>query len=57
MIRKRTKQMAAFLVLYDPSKGKEREMIEALDRWSATRIFRGAWVMEFPPPTSRAGRS
>ena len=34
--------MAAFLVVYDPSKGKEQEMVAALHRWGATRIFRGA---------------
>ena|SRR6516225_5302738 len=39
--------MAAFLVVYDPSKGKEQEMVGALHRWGATRIFRGAWVLEF----------
>ena len=37
--------MAAFLVVYDPSKGKEQEMVAALHRWGATRIFRGAWVL------------
>ena len=37
--------MAAFLVVYDPSKGKEDEMVAALHRWGATRIFRGAWVL------------
>jgi hypothetical protein len=57
MIRKRTKQMAAFLVLYDPSKGKEREMIEALHRWGATRIFRGAWVIEFDSTADLARRA
>ena len=39
--------MAAFLIVYDPSKGKEEEMVAALHRWGATRIFRGAWVLEF----------
>jgi hypothetical protein len=39
--------MATFLVVYDPSKGKEREIVAALHRWGATRIFRGAWVVEF----------
>jgi hypothetical protein len=57
MIRKRRKQMAAFLVVYDPSKGKEREMIEALHRWSATRIFRGAWVIEFDSTADLARRA
>jgi hypothetical protein len=50
--------MAAFLVVYDPSTGNERKMIEALHRWSATRIFRGAWVIEFDSTaTSRVARS
>jgi hypothetical protein len=57
MIRRRTKKMAAFLVVYDPSKGKEREMIEALHRWSATRIFRGAWVIEFDSTADLARRA
>ena len=57
MIRMRTKQMAAFLVVYDPSKGKEREMIAALHRWSATRIFRGAWVIEFDSTADLARRA
>jgi hypothetical protein len=42
MIRKRTKQMAAFLVVYDPSEGKEREMIEALHR-KTYRVRHAAW--------------
>jgi hypothetical protein len=57
MIRKRTKQMAAFLVVYDPSTGNERKMIEALHRWSATRIFRGAWVIEFDSTADLARRA
>ena len=39
--------MAAFLVVYEPSKGNEREMTAALHRWRGARIFRGAWVVEF----------
>jgi hypothetical protein len=46
-----------FLVVYDPSKGKEREMIAALHRWSATRIFRGAWVIEFDSTADLARRA
>ena len=57
MIRKRTKQMAAFLVVYDPSTGNERKMIEALHRWGATRIFRGAWVIEFDSTADLARRA
>ena len=39
--------MTAFLVVYKSSKGKEREMVAALHRWSGACIFRGAWVIEF----------
>jgi len=49
--------MAAFLVVYDPSKGKEREMVEALHRWGARRIFRGAWVIEFDSTADLARRA
>jgi hypothetical protein len=40
--------MAAFLVVYDPSKGKEQEMVAALHRWGVTCVFRGAWVNPSP---------
>jgi hypothetical protein len=49
--------MPAFLVVYDPSTGKEHEMIAALDRWGATRIFRGAWVIEFDSTADLARRA
>ena len=49
--------MAAFLVVYDPSKGKEQEMVGALHRWGATRIFRGAWVLEFDSTADLARRA
>ena len=49
--------MAAFLVVYDPSKGKEPEMVAALHRWGATRIFRGAWVIEFDSTADLARRA
>jgi hypothetical protein len=49
--------MAAFLVVYDPSKGKEQEMVTALHRWGATRIFRGAWVLEFDSTADLARRA
>jgi hypothetical protein len=39
--------MTTFLVVYKSSKGKEREMVAALHRWSGACIFRGAWVIEF----------
>ena len=43
--------------IYDPSKGKEREVIEALHRWGARRIFRGAWVIEFDSTADLARRA
>ena len=49
--------MAAFLVVYDPSKGKERETVAALHRWGATRIFHGAWVIEFDSTADLARRA
>src|SRR5215475_13540380 len=49
--------MAAFLVVYDPSKGKEQEMVAALHRYGATRIFRGAWVLEFDSTPDLARRA
>src|SRR6266403_641694 len=49
--------MAAFLVIYDPSKGKEHEMVAALHRWSGARIFRGAWVIEFDSTADLARRA
>ncbi len=49
--------MAAFLVVYDPSKGKEHEVVAALHRWGATRIFRGAWVIEFDSTADLARRA
>ena len=49
--------MAAFLVVYDPSKGREHEVIAALHRWGATRIFRGAWVIEFDSTADLARRA
>src|SRR6266446_1746406 len=49
--------MAAFLVVYDPSKGKEHEVVAALHRWGATRLFRGAWVIEFDSTADLARRA
>jgi len=49
--------MAAFLVVYDPSKGKEQEMVAALQRLGATRIFRGAWVLKFDSTADLARRA
>jgi hypothetical protein len=49
--------MATFLLVYDPSKGKEEEMVAALHRWGATRIFRGAWVLEFDSTADLARRA
>src|SRR5262249_45540860 len=49
--------MAAFLVVYDPSKGKEQEMVAALHRWGATRIVRGTWVLEFDSTADLARRA
>jgi hypothetical protein len=49
--------MAAFLVVYDPSKGKEHEVVAALHRWGATRLFRGAWVIEFDSNADLARRA
>ena len=49
--------MAAFLVVYDPSKGKEQEMVSALHRWGATCVFRGAWVIEFNSTADLARRA
>ncbi len=49
--------MAAFLVVYEPSKGKEHEVVAALHRWGATRIFRGAWVIEFDSTADLARRA
>ena len=49
--------MAAFLVVYDPSKGKEQEMVAALHRWGATCVFRGAWVIEFNSTADLARRA
>jgi len=49
--------MATFLVVYDPSKGKEQEMVAALHRWGATRIFRGAWVLQFDSTADLARRA
>jgi hypothetical protein len=49
--------MAAFLVVYNPSKGKESEMVAALHRWSGACIFRGAWVIEFDSTADLARRA
>jgi hypothetical protein len=49
--------MASFLVVYDPTKGKEHEVVAALNRWGATRLFRGAWVLEFDSTTDLARRA
>ena len=49
--------MATFLVGYDPSKGKEHEMVTALHRWGATRIFRGTWVLESDSTADLARRA
>jgi hypothetical protein len=49
--------MAAFLVVYEPSKGNEREMTAALHRWRGARLFRGAWVVEFDSPAELARRA
>jgi len=50
-------QMASFLVVYDPTKGKEHEVVVALHRWGATRLFRGAWVIEFDSTADLARRA
>ena len=49
--------MASFLVVYDPAKGKEHEVVAALHRWGATRLFRGAWVIEFNSTADLARRA
>ena len=49
--------MATFLVVYDPTEGKEHEVVAALDRWGATRLFRGAWVLEFNSTADLARRA
>src|SRR6266436_9487 len=49
--------MASFLVVYDPTKGKEHEVVAALHRWGATRLFRGAWVIEFNSTADLARRA
>jgi hypothetical protein len=49
--------MAAFLVVYDPNKGKEHEVVAALHRWGATRLFPSAWVIEFDSTADLARRA
>jgi hypothetical protein len=49
--------MASFPVVYDPAKGEDHEMVAALHRWGATRLFRGAWVIEFDSTADLARRA
>ena len=38
--------MTHFIVVYDPMKGKERDILESLERWEARRLIRGCWVLQ-----------